>query len=75
VRLPGVDPRLRCAECGREAEDNTEAGVVFTGAMSQTTNQSLDGPYGITTGPGGALWFTNRGDFESIGRARILSGG
>ena len=38
--------------------------------MTNYTGKGIDGPVGITTGPDGALWFTNSAN-NSIGRITI----
>ena len=54
-----------CPPCGTTPSIGaiTTAGVIsqFTDASPDQPSDNLDQPYGITTGPDGALWFTNSG--------------
>ena len=53
--------------------NNNSIGRITTGGViTSYTDPSINGPYGITAGPDGALWFTNVGNY-SIGR--ITTGG
>ena len=53
--------------------NNNSVGRITTGGViTSYTDPSINGPYGITAGPDGALWFTNVGNY-SIGR--ITTGG
>jgi virginiamycin B lyase len=54
-----------CPPCGTTPSIGqiTTAGVIsnFTDASPDKPSNNLDQPYGITTGPDGALWFANSG--------------
>jgi virginiamycin B lyase len=44
--------------------------ITTAGVVSNYTGTGIDGPAGITTGPDGAMWFTNY-DNGSIGRVTV----
>ena len=69
-----------CPPCGTTPSIGqiTTAGVIshFTDASPDHPSPNLDQPYGITTGPDGALWFTNSGGGGLGGTiGRVTTGG
>ncbi len=47
--------------------NNSIGRITTAGVVTNYTGPGIAGPTGITAGPDGALWFTNRGN-NSIGR-------
>ena len=50
----------------------SEVGRTTSGSVNDYTDPTIAGPYGITAGPDGALWFTNVLS-NSIGRIQALA--